>query len=33
MEDIIKNFNANIVDMKGASPLHYAIMNIEENNT
>lgn len=32
LEDTSFSFNVNIRDLHGASPLHYAIMNIEENN-
>lgn len=32
LEDTMLDFNANVIDDQGASPLHYAIMNIEENN-
>ena len=32
LKDVDKNFNPNQLDFFGASPLHYAIMSIEENN-
>jgi hypothetical protein len=32
LADIMENFDPNILDKQGASPLHYAIMAIEENN-
>jgi len=32
LKDIWKGFDPNVVDAYGATPLHYAIMSIEENN-
>ena len=33
LDDVLKaRFDPNIRDKQGASPLHYAIMSIEENN-
>ena len=32
MNSYCKKFNANITDKFGATPLHYAIMSIEESN-
>lgn len=32
LEDISQRFQVNVRDLHGATPLHYAIMNIEENN-
>ena len=32
LKDIDKYFNPNCEDFNGATPLHYAVMAIEENN-
>jgi ankyrin repeat protein len=32
LNDVLSDFDPNVRDMQGASPLHYAIMSIEENN-
>lgn len=32
LKDNYRDFDANVLDDQGASPLHYAIMSIEENN-
>jgi len=32
LKTINPNFNPNVTDSYGASPLHYAIMALEENN-
>jgi len=32
LADIMNDFDPDVLDKHGASPLHYAIMSIEENN-